>query len=955
MFQYKLEIDFFKKVVVRVNTFSINSYDNNYNNVINFFETNSLFRLSVLLASLDLYSDLEKKKYEKAYNSLLKYFKRAHFNPVPFGLFSSVGITEYDDQNYIKKTSETVIISEWDNFYLIKDAIIDFSKRWKNYTFYSNPSISFPSPNKIGFKKTGINTNGALNHEYVELDYDDNIKWILDQFSDGKTIEEISLELQKEGFSLEAIDTFLFEIIDLGMIICDMFFYPYAVNKKMKSEFPSKFLNQYTNSLLNSESDIEALSKSYLEDMDLYKETSKDYSKFFSSTSYTSISGGVNLNIQEKIKKYIKFTIGALGKYRPYNDKLLKFGSDFYHIFDDGLTPINTIFNANYGVNYSETKTKKQKTLTTNILYRMSNKVNDVFLEDDKNLEHFDFSKLPQTFGVIYEVLECNITGKDIVYFKSLGGASAICMLSRFNKVTDDLCNEISDFEKQSLNEKAIAEINMIPQTRALNIYAKKNYYDYSIAINTTPSGAKNIDLDDLYLNFDGTKFNLFSKTLNKEIVPRLTSAIDYSKSTDELYMFLCDLQYQNNEIHPINFNLNFHEDVFISYVPRIYLDKEILLFPSQKLFTIENYNSYEEFKSNIHLDLETTHIKDKIIIPDEKGDFIVDLSIEDDLYYFYNSLKKRKYFYGTEFLYSSFTPIVKNELSETFAHEFLSTVKNSNKGTPNSVNFDKLIDETSYNTNTPILSDWLYVEMYCNVDAENDVLRYFNEAINEVRFFFIRYNYPKNHLRIRFKSKEEKIRRKVMQIVEFLVKNSMIHFYQLMPYKQELSRYGGEQILTLTEVVFNIDSLDFYANSIDIDASEDLIINGVNRVLCYLNNFNFTIDDQIKVCEFNVLNFSEEFNFTSKGRKQFNRENSKIRHKFSLFNDFLAGDQTLLEIEKLLVKKRMNKFDYISNIIHMSLNRHFKTKQRSNEFKSYYFAHLFLKKIKYTLTNEKK
>ncbi len=56
---------FFNTTVSRTASFSIESFETHKDDIISFFEKNTLFQLSILIASRDLYNDLKKKKKKK--------------------------------------------------------------------------------------------------------------------------------------------------------------------------------------------------------------------------------------------------------------------------------------------------------------------------------------------------------------------------------------------------------------------------------------------------------------------------------------------------------------------------------------------------------------------------------------------------------------------------------------------------------------------------------------------------------------------------------------------------------------------------------------------------------------------------------------------------------------------------------------------------------------------------
>lgn len=947
-----LKISFLKHVVVRSNNFSIDNYKAHHKDILGFYNTNDLFKLSVLIASYDLHNNLKINNRTK--KTLSKYFKRAHFNPVPFGTFSSVGIVPFNtEETVINKNNNLILDSCYDNFLLNKISVKTLEEDIGNHKFYPNPSIRLFPNNRIGFERSLFKENGYLETKYVELDFDDDINFILTKFYSGKTIDEVLLELMKiDDYDEESIKSYLLQLFDIGMITSDKFLFPY--NKEIKTgDLKSEFLSNFAKNTINKYQDLSPIIKSIENDFNNLKNEFGDYTKVFSTTSFNSFNGGIHRQIQKSLTKYIQFSLVNNSKHTPINDKLKKFGHKFYHTFCDGLTPLNKVFDPNYGVAYEKLKSNPNK-FGKDILAQLCSQSNDdLILQTDNNILKNEAicPKELKTFGVIFEILECKKSKKQICYIKSMGGTNGLNLITRFNNITEELCKEVASFEKSNDKDRVLAEINLVPQARAINILARKKYYDYSISVNTVPTDSKNIELRDLFLHFDGNNFHLYSKSLKKIVIPRLTSAIDYSKISNSTYQFLCDLQYQNAEIYSLSFDLNNHIDLLIPYVPRIFLDEYTLLHPAQFLLTAGDYNDFDGFKAVLFKKLVQYKIEKNLVIPDSKGNLVIDISNNEDLMILYKSLNKHRILYVSELIYNSYDSIVQNEEKEGLSHEFLSIVKNTVNHERKQPNFDRFLFEKDYLTNASLISDWFCIEIYCNTSIENDIIQKFSRLTEIMDFFFVRYNYPNNHIRFRFKIDSEDFvrRKKVMNIVDFLVKNSWITTYKIVPYQQELNRYGGKELLKLTETIFIADSKD-YIDRLSKNEEQNEMMTGVNRVLYYLESFKLNIDDKIRLCEYNISAFSSEFKFNSAQKRDVMTEVRKLQNNFCMIHhSFEVPKDFFIKInEDFLNSDKNKKYEYIINLVHMSLNRHFKNKQRLQEYKSYLNASYYLKKQKF-------
>jgi thiopeptide-type bacteriocin biosynthesis protein len=174
---------------------------------------------------------------------------------------------------------------------------------------------------------------------------------------------------------------------------------------------------------------------------------------------------------------------------------------------------------------------------------------------------------------------------------------------------------------------------------------------------------------------------------------------------------------------------------------------------------------------------------------------------------------------------------------------------------------------------------------------------------------------------------------------------------YVILPYDQETHRYGGIELMEFAETIFDLDTKDLLSTIIEKDLSVDSIRKiSILKIKNYLEFFGYSIDEMIEYCENCIVNFSKEFELNSQLRKELNKEFSEIKFKISTYeyvsflNDNLLKNNLLAQLEKS--NYHLKSYSWL--IIHMSMNRHFKDKQRYNEFKSYYFTKCYLNQIKF-------
>ncbi|WP_445711203.1 thiopeptide-type bacteriocin biosynthesis protein [Flavobacterium sp.] len=488
------------------------------------------------------------------------------------------------------------------------------------------------------------------------------------------------------------------------------------------------------------------------------------------------------------------------------------------------------------------------------------------FLDSDLVVQKELKTKLPPTFSVIFELLNCKTTNEQFVYFKFLGGISAINLVSRFSHVTNNLCQEIVEFEKSILKDKLICEIDNHANIRRKNIISTKKHYDYSIPINTVGGEvSKNVvPLSDLYIKFSGHKFILASKNLKKELIPRITSAINFSHSDSELYKFLADLQSQSFEFHYVNFDLNRY-DLFIPYVPRIILDNNIILYPSQLLLTNNDYK-LKEFKEYLLNKVEQYSFSSNISYDADKGEIIINLENDSHIKELFDFISKKGHLYIKECLYDYFNPVVNNSKGH-YSHEFIASVKNSES----LIYQSEIIDSDVFDVksdNIPFISDWLYIEVYSNPYGDNEILdRIYKKLLikNEIElFFYVKYGYGDRHIRLRFKTKSEISRKYIIETINNLKSEGLIRKYMILPYEKEISRYGGINLLNITENIFSLDSQDTLMNIVNHSfLDKDRFQFSILKLEVYFSFFQLDLDNMILFCEKMINHFQSSLILT--------------------------------------------------------------------------------------------
>lgn len=163
-------------------------------------------------------------------------------------------------------------------------------------------------------------------------------------------------------------------------------------------------------------------------------------------------------------------------------------------------------------------------------------------------------------------------------------GASAGNLLGRFtggDKEIETIVKTVSETEQKLASDALIAELAHLPEVRTGNILHRKHIRDYEITYLTGCDLDEEhiIPANDLLVRVNVNRVVLRSKRLNKQIIPRLTTAHNYSRNGTPFYKFLCDLQSQG-KVPSLYFSWCGLENIH-RFLPRV-VYKNVILSPAR-------------------------------------------------------------------------------------------------------------------------------------------------------------------------------------------------------------------------------------------------------------------------------------------------------------------------------------------------------------------------------------
>lgn len=265
--------------------------------------------------------------------------------------------------------------------------------------------------------------------------------------------------------------------------------------------------------------------------------------------------------------------------------------------------------------------------------------------------------------------------------------------------------------------------------------------------------------------------------------------------------------------------------------------------------------------------------------------------------------------------------------------------------------------------------SEWLYLKIYTGIKTADLVLEeiiqplveYFQKNNYISKWFFIRYNDPKPHLRIRLLLNSfafyNEILEKINQSFEQFINSGEISNMQIDTYNREIERYG-ESTIEEAESLFHKNS-EFALECLHYD-DEEKIITAMFCIDQILGKLELSIHEKfIWIKDFND-SFKAEFNADKNLNSSLDKKFREFKPKYM---EFLKSEESseirnhiVSQIEKNdfefreLIRQNRNRSlqipmqEFIQSIFHMNINRLFVSQQRMFEMVIYDYMMRFYK-----------
>ena len=976
----------------------------------------------------------EAKEAERVMISLLRYYLRMVGRASPFGLFAGCSMIQTPLSLRRGVGAEVAISSaialspqstyrphtrlDMDYLCALAQDLGNLPEVKEQLLYFLNSSL-YPLGNQLRYVEYKFKDKRRTHH-IVSVANSPYLQKILSKAKTGATLTALASEITEDGITLEMATGFVSELVNEQVLVSNL--EPSITGKE--------FLEQIIETLESINATIPHLSilKEIRAEIQKINETGIslpflegvgeklnqlqtrfDPGKLFQTDMVKPV---LEASVSEQTLKDIQQGIEILNLFTPNHPEttLSKFQEAFYERYEDKEVSLLEVMDTESGIGYPLNASGDISPLIDNLPIGMRrgdasfswNHIQSFLLKkymealkesryevslSDKEIQtlkekHKQEKPMPDTMAVMINILEGidENNPKEIIHMMSAGGSSAANLLGRFcyaDEGIHSLVKAITQKEQELNPDIVFAEIIHLPEARVGNILLRPQVRDYEIPYLAKASvdAEYTLNVADLFLSVKQNRLVLRSKRLNKEIIPRLSSAHNYSSQALPVYHFLCDLQNQNHQ-GGVGFNWGSLSEEF-PFLPRVSYQNLVL---SLAQWNLKKEDFAEILKAKeIESDALFKNWRTKFKIPryvalaDGDNELVVDLENPLCQKVFIETIKNREAIKLVEFVFNAENAVVKSP-EGSFVNQFIVPFY-KNEGTALALPLSKgELEGVSAHSNTPIRtfppgSEWVYFKLYCGSKSADSVLtRCIAPLAKELitnqkadKWFFIRYADPKEHLRIRFHATSPEMAKEIMAdfykaIANFEEKN-LIWKVQLDTYQRELERYEGENIEN-AESLFYFDSRTM-ADAIQIlneKTDEELRwIFAIRNMDVLLNDFGYLLTEKLDLFTTLKTSFSNEFggdkNLKLSLDKKFRDNRPAINTILNYNKDIISPHYPLF----LLLKNRSRANQPIvehlkSNIspaainglmqsfIHMTCNRIFRTKQRQHELVVYDF-----------------
>lgn len=679
-----------------------------------------LFQEAIYIASPVLYTELmkflkneitDKKEIERVHNSLFRYLSRMSTRCTPFGLLAGCAVGEMSHKTDIVLKTGIARKARFDMYFLGKlSHLLNTKPQIRERIRYYPNSTLYQVGEKYRYIET-IYNESQIQYKISSLKISEYLDSVLDKAKAGATFSEMKSAIQDKEISEDEKLEFINNLVDSSILSSELSpsvtgedYFTRIIRILKSTGYEDRNIEKL--SFL-----LEDLNKAKSNPMSIYDEIvhTIDSLKIPYKEGLLFQIDGVkidkNIYLNNNIPEELLSAMNFLDKITPpsFNNTLRDFKNQFYQRYEDAEVPLMEALDPEMGIgypinstiskttplfnNFSLPERESKKSFQLNPFHLRLFKLlcqaeastkKEIVLTDSDIFEPLDgVNDLPQTLYAIFELIN-NDNNETLLKLEGFSGDCGANLLTRFahtNEKIDTLVEEIINKEEELIPNAILAEIVYLPDFRTGNILfrPKKRKYELIYLSFSDALPDQKIMVSDLILSVRNGRLVLRSKTLNKEIIPRLTSAHNYSLDQSPVFSFLCDMQQTSNK-KSLAFHWGSLENEF-SFYPRVRY-KNIILSSAYWMIDVEDMrelfhiNNYDKLVEKTGQWRTQKGLPEEFLLTDGDKELYVNCQSYRSLQSFYSTIKNRKKIKLTEFSFSQDNKVVKDEKNNIYTNE---------------------------------------------------------------------------------------------------------------------------------------------------------------------------------------------------------------------------------------------------------------------------------------------
>ena len=720
------------------------------------------FQSAIFFASESLYTELKRCGFNymrldnKVKLSLQKYFNRMCHRPTPFGMFSAFTSLAWnmfeDSQDCILEDAGKVYINPDFQFTADLARKIEASGEFANVKYFLNSAI-YSVESEKRYLAQYYDSKQKKTDFFIKSFENNRILSKLFKFcGEGRTKQELISWLNTVVDDGEEVRTYIDDLVGEGILVPELCpnmsgekYFERLIKIVAENDSGSELAREIKTygDLLNriraaNGPDIKKMAGNELYSLGKNK---------FKSMFYVAYERNSPSSLDKKYQEFIRDGLDCLIKINfdmPVKS-LSDFAVRFRNRYEDQEIPILQALDHEAGVGYqgagnnlvpSELLDGIQLDLQSSSVSFNWTPVHELFLSklvgtspgepiiisaaDLEKIKDQNQLKIPPSFSVVFRVFD------DRVWIEQAGGCTATALLGRFTLFNEKVVEEaryIAAVEEKSNEDVIFAEISCFNDEHAANINSNAGIrkYEIPIGVHSTYNPDNIISLSDLAISVVDGQICLRSKKLNKVVIPRLSSAFNYSRSELTIFKFLCDLQYQNLKF---NFNFDFRSLLpGLNYYPRVEYNK-CILFPATWILGVEEIN---ELMNELGVDSffkisKRIRLKKRFALTEGDNQLLFDKDNLQSIDFFLQVIKNKKQVVLQEVFIDEPTKVTDSQ-GKPYLGQFIASV---------------FADEATYSQMTSPISkltkhkakriylpgdEWIYLKVYCHPAVSNGIL----------------------------------------------------------------------------------------------------------------------------------------------------------------------------------------------------------------------------------------